>query len=183
MKIIKLKKIANTDRGLDSQIESKPLSGGYAVLELLFYIALFSILSLVVINAMITMARSFRETSLQAEFVQSGNIMERISREIRQAYDINSITTSSLKLNIKDNLGAEKTVEFLLSGSNVQILENDVLVGNLNSPNTTVTGLTFTQITTAEGKAVKIFFSVQSSNDTLGRTHNFYNTVVLRGSY
>ena len=156
---------------------------GYAVLELLFYIALFSILSLVVINAMITMARSFKETALQAEFVQSGTIMERISREIRQAYDVNSISTSSLRINTRDNIGAEKTVEFLLSGSNVQIFEDDILVGNLNSSNIVVTGLAFSQITSALGKAVKVSFSVQSSNDTLGRTQDFYNTVVLRGSY
>ena len=44
---------------------------GYATLELLFYIALFTMLSLVVIDAMIIMAGSFRETSIQAEFVQS----------------------------------------------------------------------------------------------------------------
>lgn len=156
---------------------------GYALLELLFYIALFSILSLVVINAMIIMAKSFRETSLQAEFVRSGTMMERISREIRQSYDVNSITASSLKLNIRDTAGVGKTVEFLLSGSNIHLLENDVLVGNLNAPNIVVTSLTFTQIITDEGKAVKVSFSVQSSNDVSSRTQDFYNTVVLRGSY
>ncbi|TSC78051.1 MAG: Uncharacterized protein G01um101424_185 [Parcubacteria group bacterium Gr01-1014_24] len=165
------------------KLKTKSYKRGYAILELLFYIAFFSVLSLVVINAMITMARSFRENAIQMELMQNGVIMEKISREIRPAYGINSISLSNLKLNTKDNLGAEKTVEFLLSGSNLQLLENNILTGNLNTPNIVVTGLTFTQITTVKGKAVKILLTVKSVNDALGRTQDFYDTIVLRGSY
>jgi len=68
MKIIKLK--------------IKNFKKGYAILELLFYISFFTVLALVVINAMIAMAKSFRETAIYAELDQSANIMERMSREI-----------------------------------------------------------------------------------------------------
>jgi hypothetical protein len=156
---------------------------GYAILELLFYISFFAVLSIVVIDSMIIMTRAFRETTLQAEFIQSGSIMEKISREIRQAYGINSITGSSLKLDTTTDAGVNKTVTFSLSGANLQFLENDVLTGNLNTPNITVTGATFTQITTAKGKAVKVLLTVRSTNDVLNRTVDFYDTVVLRGSY
>lgn len=156
---------------------------GYSVLELVFYIALFATISLVVINAMITMTKAFKETSIQTEFVQSGVIMERMSREIRQAYDISSITATDLVLNTTDSLGANKTVRFLLSGTNLQLFENAVLVGNLNPPNIVVTGLTFSQITTTKGKAVKIVLSLRSSNDASNRVKDFYDTVVLRGVY
>ena len=156
---------------------------GYAVLELLFYISLFVVLSLVVIDAMITMARSFKETAIQAELVQSGTIIERISREIRSSYDINSISTTDLVLNTTDSGGVNKTVEFLLSGSNLQLLENSILTGNLNTPNIVITALTFTQITTAKGKAVKVSLTLRSTNDKLARTQDFYDTVVLRGNY
>lgn len=156
---------------------------GYAVLELLFYIAFFVTLSLVVIEAMITMARSFKETALQAELVQSGTIIERISREIRSSYDINSISATNLVLNTTDGVGANKTVEFLFSGSNLQLLENSILTGNLNTSNIVITALTFTQITTAKGKAVKVSLTLRSINDKLARIQNFYDTVVLRGNY
>ncbi len=171
------------DRALDSQIESKALSGGYTLVELLFYIAFFTTFSLLVINAMITMTRSFRETTIYGELAQNGVIMERISREIRQAYDISSISANDLKINTKDDAGANKTVEFLLSGSNVQLIENSVFTGNLNSPNIVVTGLTFTQITTVKGKAVKVALLVRSTNDSLARVVDFYDTIVLRGIY
>ncbi|MFH1200879.1 MAG: hypothetical protein V1484_00925 [bacterium] len=179
--------IKNTSQGQSLKEFPQGLSlkrnHGYAILELLFYIAFFFILSLVVINAMVTMTKSFKETAIQAELVQSGTIMERISREIKVASDINSITVSDLVLQTKDQSGADKTLEFLLFGSDVQLLENNVLIGNLNIPNIIITDLNFIQIITAKGKAVKILLTLKHSNDTSSRFVDFYNTVVLRGSY
>ena len=156
---------------------------GYTMVELIFYISLFVALSLVVINSMLLMTKSFKETNIKTELIDSGVIMERISREIRQAYGINSISTNSLKLNTKDSGGSDKTVQFSLSGSDMQFLENDVLTGNLNPPAIMITALLFTEISTTKGKAVKISLTLKSSNDTLARTVDFYNTTVLRGDY
>lgn len=166
------------------KLKIKNCRQGYATLELLFYIAFFVVLSLAVINAMVTMAKSFRETALQVEFAQTGNIMERMSREIRLAYSVNIISAGDLKLNTQDfSSGAAKTVEFLLSDGQVQLIEDDIFIDNLNTTSTTITDLIFTPITTAESEAVQIFLSFQSANDRQGRIQNFYNTVVLRGSY
>lgn len=156
---------------------------GYALLELLFYVAFFAVLILLVINAIITMTRSFRETTIQNEWIQNGTSVERISREIRQAYGINSISANSLKLNTKDSGGANKIVEFLLSGTDIQFLENDILTGNLNTPNISISDLVFTQINTAKGVAVKVSLSFKSKNDVQNRVQTFYDSIVLRGSY
>lgn len=157
---------------------------GYAILELLFYITFFSILSLVVINAMITMARSFKENSLQAELIQSGTIMERMSREIRAAYGVDETSTNTdLKLNTNSGTNTKIEFKFISDEPDVQLWENDIFTGNLNTPNINITALAFSQITTAKGKAVKIILTVRSVNDVLGRTQDFYDTVVLRGSY
>lgn len=155
--------------------------GGYSILELVFYIALFATISLVVINAMITMMKAFRETAIQAEFVQSGVIMEKMSREIRQAYSIDATSTSTdLKLN---TTGVNTSIEFKLVGSDLSLFENTAFIDNLNTPNIIVTGLTFSQITTVKGKAVKIVLSLTSSNDKSNRVRDFYDTIVLRGVY
>lgn len=164
----------------------KKMNRGYVLLETIFYIALFAILSIAVIDAMITMTKAYKETAIQAELMQGGNVMERISREVRGAYSINPINPNSpndLKLNTKDSTGANKTIEFLLSGSNIQLLENNVFTGNLNTPNITIIVLTFTQITTTKGVAIKIFLTVKSNHDSQNRNENFYDTVVLRGDY
>ena len=156
---------------------------GYAILELIFYISIFVVMSVAVINSMVVMTKSFRATSVQAELLESGNIMERISREIRQASNINTISGTDLKLDTQDDAGIAKTVEFLLSGSDVQLLENDLLTGNLNTPNIAITGLTFTQITMTKGKAVKVLLTLKSTNDVSATNISYYDTVVLRGSY
>ncbi|OGI61052.1 hypothetical protein A2814_02235 [Candidatus Nomurabacteria bacterium RIFCSPHIGHO2_01_FULL_38_19] len=159
------------------------IKGGYTLIETLFYITLFLIFTLAVINSLITMSKAFKEIMIQADLVQFSTVMERISREIRQAYGINSISASSLEVSTKDELGNNKTVKFLLSGSDVQLLENSVLTGNLNTPNTQITTLSFTEITTLAGKAVKIVISVNSARDSTGRVENFYETITLRGDY
>jgi len=156
-----------------------PTQAGYSVLELLFYIAFFSVLSSLVINAMITMARSFKETTIQAQLVQSGNIMERMSREIRQASGIVSISANDLVL----DMGASKTMEFKFVDPNIQFWDTGSNIGNINSPNIVVTNITFTQIDTVKGKAVKIVLTVKPTNDPSGNTQDFYDTIVLRGSY
>lgn len=176
-------KIFTTRTVLKKFPQGPSLHRGYALLELLFYVAFFTVLILVVINAIITMTRSFRENTIQNEWIQNGVSMERISREIKQAYSINSISVSSLKLNTKDSGGANKTAEFLLSGTDIQFLENDILTGNLNTPNISITDLIFTQINTAKGVAVKVSLSFKSKNDIQNRVQNFYDSIVLRGSY
>lgn len=156
---------------------------GYVLVETLFYIALFVILSVAVIDALITMTKAFKETTINAELVQSSSIMERLSREIKQANGATLISAGDLKLNMKDDAGADKTVEFLFSSPDIQLLENNALVGNLNTPDIEITNLTFTEITTLKGKAVKIFLTAKSKRSPSGRTADFYDTVVLRGDY
>lgn len=158
---------------------------GYALLEIIFYISIFSVLTLTVMDAIIVMTKAFKETSIQTDFVQSSAIMERISREIRQANGINSINNNgnNLILDTKDDAGNNKTVEFLLSGSDLQLKENDILTGNLNIPNIIITNLSFSQIITTKGLAVRVIFNARSSRDGLNRVEDFYDTIVLRGKY
>ena len=161
-------------------IKSLKRNKGYGMIEMLFYVSLFAILSIAVINSMITMTKSFKETTIQAEFLNGGNVLERLSREIRGAQSITSITNSN-DLKIKSFDGTD--LEFVLSGQNIQFLKNGNLVGNLNSSGVSVLGLSFTKISTVKSEAVKIVLTVKSVHDTGNRTEDFYNTVVLRGEY
>ncbi len=161
----------------------KKTNSGYTLLEIIFYTIFFAAISIAVINTMITMTRAFKETTVQAELLQGGNIMERMSREIKQANNINLITMNDLKLNTTDTEGANKIVEFSFSDPNIRLLENDVFIGNLNTQNITVINLAFTQIDTAKGSAVKMLLTVKSNRDSQNRTESFYNTIVLRGNY
>jgi len=159
------------------------MNKGYTLIEILFYISIFAIFSIVVINSMITMTRSFKETAIQAELKQGEDILKKIAQEIRSAYRIDEISASALEIETLDEDGDERDVDFLLFGTDVRFLERDIFIGNLNSPNLEVTGLSFTEVETINSAAIKISVSVKSKRDTQNRVVNFYDTVILRGSY
>jgi len=156
---------------------------GFSPIELIFYIALFTALSLVIIDAMLVMVKTFRETTINTELVQGANVMERITREIRSADSISSISSTDLLLNTTDESNNAKTLEFRQNGNNLELLENGSSVGFLNTPNLTVSSLTFTQITTTVGTGVKVSFNLTTTRYGSTRTEPFYSTVVLRGDY
>ena len=162
----------------------KKLNGGYSLIETLFYVALFAVLSIAIINSLIYMVRYFKETKINRELSSAATIVEKISREIRQSNNINNISATSIEIVTEGDGGvATKTLDFTLSGTNLQLLENNSLVGNLNSQNISVTAVTFGQITTVAGKAVSIAITVRSNSDVQNRTVDFHDTVVIRGLY
>lgn len=163
--------------------KDKTKNAGYALLEIIFYATFFVIISFVVINSLLVMQKSFQITKIQQQLSSSSSILERISREIKQAIDINSITSNTLELKTKDDAGLSKTVKFMVSGTDMQLWENNILTGNLNTAEIEVSNLVFTQITTANGKAVKVSYTVSSAEDKTNRTENFQDTLVLRGAY
>lgn len=156
---------------------------GYAILELIFYVSFFAVLSIAVISSMLTMSRSFKETTVFLKASRGAEIIERMVRETRNANTINTINATSLKLDTTDEAGAVATIEFTLAGTDIELRENDSLVGDLNAPNINVASLSFTEITTTAGKAVKVQLSISLEDDPSGRTFDFYDTVVLRGNY
>ncbi len=157
---------------------------GYSLIEMLFYIALFAMLTIVIINSMMTMIKSFKEVSIQREITQGAEIIERISREIKQANKINTLDIANdLKLDTKDSVGSNKIIEFVLLNSNIRFLENSNYTGDLNSPNIKVESLTFTEITATKGQAIRIVLNISSRHDSKNRIYSYYNTAVLRGDY
>ncbi len=161
----------------------KNKKAGFSLIEVIFYISIFIVLSIVVINALIIMTKAFRENIIQSDVVRSASIMERIEREIKQATSVASVSPTVLRLNTTDEAGAAKIVQFSGSGTDLVLSENDVTTGNLNLPHINVQNLSFIQITTANSRAVKVYFEVSSDRDTQSRVTKFYNTAVLRGSY
>lgn len=163
---------------------TKKLKNGYTLLEVLFYISLFVIFSVLVIDTLMTMTRSFKTTTINSDIVNSSSIMERMSREIRQAYTISNIASGDLTVVVYDIVDSLSIpTRFVISNGNLEFYKNNVFVDNLNSTNSTVESLSFNQITTAKGSAVKIVLGVSSNRDPLSHIYYFYDTIVLRSDY
>lgn len=163
---------------------------GYSLIEMIVYLAIFTSVSVLVINSFITVLGSFSATRTNRDLLESGAVViERITREIRQAESIdtiNSVFNSSpgaLQLNSIDSGGSQMTIKFSVTNGAINLYEGGTLVGNLLGQNITATSLVFRRITTTNGEGVKIELTLQDNISKNLQTANFYNTIILRGGY
>lgn len=167
----------------------KSYSQGVSAVELILYITLFAVLSVVVLNSLIVTMRSFSEVRSNHDLLNGGLYsMERMTREIRNAESVDilgstlGVNSGVLALTTRDISGNPKTVIFSKSGTSLIISENGV-TGTLTGQNVDITNLVFYQTTTVKGSVIKIEMTVQDNRSPSGRSENFYNTVALRGGY
>ncbi len=162
---------------------------GFTLVEMIIYIAFFATLSILAINSTLIMMKSFYSIRLSQSINQSATVgLERMSREIRNAYDIDTVNSTfltspgKLTLLTKDSLGVNTTIELYVSGNQLGIKERGVDKGLLMTKNAVLTNLVFRQIANPRSRAVKIEMTIRDARGTLQKNANFYNTIILRGS-
>lgn len=162
---------------------------GFTLIETIIYISAFALLSLAAMQATIVIMKSFYTLRLNQSVNVSATVaLERMSREIRNAYDVDILNSTfsanpgRLTLMTKDALGANTTVEFYVSGNKLNMRVGGVDNGSLLTKTVTVTSLIFRPITTVNSKAVKVEMTLHDSRAGATQNTNFYDTIVLRGS-
>ena len=165
------------------------LSSGFSLVEIIIYVAFFAVLSLVAMQATFTVMRSFYVIRLTQSVNQSATVaLERMSREIRNAYDIDDVGSSfgtnpgRLTLRTEDVLGVNTTIEFYMSGDQLHIREGGIDKGALLAKNVTVDNLVFYPIATLNSRAVKIEMTLRNTRAGDTRIITVYDTIVLRGA-
>jgi Tfp pilus assembly protein PilW len=168
----------------------KKSTKGYTLIESLVYLAIFTALSILVINSFLLALRSFSSTRTNRDLLESGaTVLSRISREMRSAtaIDLSNSTLGShpgvLQLKGVDGSGVAQTVKFSVSGNAINMYKNGTLVDTLTSTNIKVDNLLFRRITTVKGEAVKIELMLEDTRSKTVRTEKFYDTVILRAEY
>lgn len=162
---------------------------GFSLVEMIIYVAFFAVLSLVAMQAMLTVMRSFYTIRLTQAINQSATVaLERMSREIRNAYDVDSVASTfdtspgRLMLRTEDAFGVNTTIEFFVSGNQIRVREGGVDKGTLLAKNVTVTNLVFHDITTLNSRAIKIEMTLHNARAGDTRDLVLYDTIVLRGA-
>ena len=164
---------------------------GFSLVEVLVYLAIFTVLSILVINSFIVILSSFNTTNANRRILESGTVvMERMTREIRQASSINIANSTMganpgvLYLNTTDSGNNVIFVKFKKeTNGDLDIYQNSNSGNNLLGSHVTVSSLVFRRITTTESEAVKIEMTITYSEGNITKSENFYNTIILRGSY
>lgn len=176
--------------GFTRQNFSKKNLGGFTLVEMIIYIAFFSLLSTLAVESTLLVMRSFYSLRLTQSVNESATVaLERLSREVRNAYDFDTTQSTfnaspgRLMLQTKDVNGANTTMEFYMDAANqLRLREGGVDRGALVVKGVVVTNLVFRPITTTKSKAIKIEATLQDSRAALAQIVKFYDTIVLRGS-
>lgn len=166
-----------------------PVRRGFTLVEMIIYIAFFAILSLLATQATIVVMKSFYTLRLTQNINQSASTaLERMSREVRNAYDIDETQSTlgsnpgHLTLKTKDSAGNNITMEFYVVNNQIGIKEGGVDKGTLMTKNATITNLIFRKIDTLNSQAVKIEMTFRDARGALQQEVKFYDTIILRGT-
>ncbi len=169
----------------------KQKNRGVTLLEAVIYVLLFTILFALLVNVMLSLAKSYVEVQrFRAITTNASVVMERISREVRDSSSVDiSLSTletspGELYLNSNHAGGGAKTVRFYLNASSTIFVEVDGDGGSQLSGNTVdITDLTFRHIVSSSSEAVRIELEIQNREGKRTLSERFYDTIVLRRSY
>lgn len=160
--------------------------GGYSLLELVIYIGLFALLSIVIMKSLVVVMKTYTTAQAYRRLQANGSlVMERITREMRDASVISGSSVfgshpGTLSLSGSDGSETEHTVSFSVASNGVRVTENGV-TGTLTTNEVIVNNLVFRKITTTVGEGVKIELTLTTANGHIV-TAKFYDTVLLRGN-
>lgn len=158
---------------------------GYSIIELLVYIALFVTISLVVMQSLLFILKTYATARAYRTLQQNGElVMERLTREIRQASSFApaaSVLASSpgtLALSGEEANATPYTASIGVSNGIVEFTKTGV-TGPLSSNEVIVNELIFWHIDTVTEDAMRVQLVLSTTRQPVV-TSTFNTTVILR---
>lgn len=153
---------------------------GYSLIELIIYIAIFAMLSVVLTRSLVTIIRTYASAQSYRTLQTNGElVMERLSRELRDATTISSSTYNTspgaIALSGIDASNNVHTASFDVSGGAIRLDGN-----NLTTTDVTVTSFILRRMTTTLGSLVKVEITLTTNRGNVATT-SFYSSFTLRG--
>lgn len=167
----------------------QPTAAGFTLIEMIFYVVLFTLLFGVIVQALLTISGTHREIAAIKNINNSASLaMERMVRDIRDADHVitseSSLATSSgvLTLALTSNNSETRTFEY--NNNQVQLSKNGISQGSLTGSQVTVNDLIFHHITSGTSTAaVRITLDVEVQEQDVTKQRTFYDTAILRNAY
>ena len=151
---------------------------GFTFIELILYVSIVTIMLTSIIPFAWNIIGSGAKSGTQQEvFSQARFVSERIKYEIRNADGINSVSATSISL----DTSTDPTTVIDLLGGKIRIKYGAATVLELNSDDTKITSLTFTDYSLGNTKHIGFALTVES-NSPAGARQEFKETVTLRSS-
>ena len=160
---------------------------GYTLVEMIVYVAVISLISLVIVNTTLSFSRSYRHLQALRIVDDSGSgAMERMTRDIRAASTIdvaNSTLGSSpgVLTVIATANSISTTTKFYLQNNIAKADVNGSYFGPLTLSTATTTSLVFTKLDSPISHAIKIDMTVVATVGGVTKTKNYHSTIILKG--
>lgn len=154
--------------------------------EMLGYLFALSIISVLVINSLLLLAKAFVSMKTSRSVGTSAVVsMDQITKEIRNAESVSPLSvlkTSPGKLVLVMPAGSPTTtVEFSLGNSNaLHKFENGIDQGVLIATGTDISRLVFSVATTTKSTAVSVEMTIRDSTEKTKINEKFYSTATVR---
>jgi len=163
-------------------------SNGFTLIEILFYIVLFTVLFAVISQTLLTISGTHDEISAIKNINNSASLaLERMTRDIRDAHHVivseSQLATSSGSLTLALTSDELETTTFRHTADGIELLKNDTVIGSLVGPSVTINELSFFHITSTTSEAVRITMNTHATTSNSIKQHTFHTTAILRESY
>ncbi len=160
---------------------------GYTLVEMVIYVAIMSIVFLLIVNTVLSFTRSYRDIyALRIVDGSAVDAMERMTREIRGSTSVdtvNSVLGSSpgaLTVLASYEGVVSTTTKFYLDNGVLKVDVNGVYSGPLSGVGVTVNSLVFTKLDSGVTDAVKIDMTVSGTSGTATKVKKYHTTVLLK---
>lgn len=162
---------------------------GFSLLEMIVYTAILTFLIVIIMNILISLARSQSTLNSARSVGTSGTLsLERIAREVRGADSIDVVNSvfdthpGVLVLNSTDEDSNPRTVEFSLVSDALHMTIDDVDAGALTQTESTVTNLTFSRFVGGGTEGVRVEISLTNGEGDAEQAITLYTSAVVRKS-
>ncbi len=166
---------------------NKKKNKGYSLVEMLIYVAILSLISIVIINMLLSFTKSYRVVTALRLAEHSGiDSIERVTRDIRGATTVDSanstLGTSPGVLTLNSTVNGTPTItKYYVQNGILEIDVNGSYFGPLTLSSASTTNLIFRKLTSGNSTAVKVDMTVQALVGGVLRTKNYHSTIILRG--
>lgn len=196
----RLKYNGNAMRELKKRIGALPSTtfrtlksgAGFTFIELILYITIVTIMLSAIIPFAWNVIEGGTKSSVEQEvFSQARYVSERLKYEIRSAaginagasnFDVNLANNSLQKLQLAESSPVNTLDISVTTAGLVQLDPGNDVPYTINSSDTKVTNLIFTNYTSADNKTKHVGFTLTITSSYSGSRQEFKETITLRGS-
>lgn len=148
---------------------------GFTLIELIIYIAIFAVISLVLTDFFITLTKVRAQTEARGEVRQNlARTMERVSQVIRSASGVNSASGNTLSLAMTDS--AKNPTIFTVTGNVLTIQEGASPATALTSDKVIISKLSFTSINNPSPAKKSVQVAMMVDYDAKDRPDYIYSS-------